>query len=293
MKTLNEMNVLIIGLGQIGASLATDLTGRRIVRRVIGFDVDPDVVRKAKSAGIIDEAAMSLEDALPAADLIIPAAPIREIIRITPTICRMIRDGAAVIDVAGTKSDIVHLVSGQKRAVTYIGGHPMAGDEGAGIDSASAGKFAGCTFVLTPIANAGNGWMETAIRMVESIDAHPVVMSPEEHDRIIAATSHLPYALAVALMRVAARRTETDRALPELIGGSFKSAARVAASSPDLTRDMFLTNRHNVVGVIEELIMELNVLKDAIGRSREPFLSNMIAETRDLRQRLKENTAVK
>jgi prephenate dehydrogenase len=286
MKKLNELDVLIIGLGQIGGSLATDLTRRRIVRRVVGFDVDPNVLDKAREMGIIDEAATSLEEALSAADLIIPATPIREIIRITPTVCRMIRDGAAVMDVAGTKSDIVQLVRKQGRPVTYIGGHPMAGDEGAGIDAASAGKFAGCTFVLSPIANADNGWMKTVTRLVESIDAHPVVMSPEEHDRIIAATSHLPYALSVALMRVAARRTETDHALPELIGGSFKSAARVAASSPDLTRDMFLTNRCNVVSAIEELIMELNVLKDAIGRSREPFLSNMIAESRQLRQQL-------
>lgn len=286
MKELNELNVLILGLGQIGGSLATDLTQRRIVRRVVGFDADPNVLNRAEAIGIIDEAAASLEEALPEADLVIPAAPIREIIRITPTVCRMIRDGAAVMDVAGTKSGIVQSVTGQERAITYIGGHPMAGDEGAGLDAASAGKFAGCTFVLTPIANADNGWMETATHLVESIDAHPVVMSPEEHDRIIAATSHLPYALAVALTRMAARRTETDHALPELIGGSFKSAARVAASSPDLTRDMFLTNQRNVVCAIEELIMELNVLKDAIGRSREPFLSNMIAESRDLRQRL-------
>ncbi len=286
MKRVHELNVLIIGLGQIGGSLATDLTRRRIVGNVVGFDADPNVTSKARQIGIIDEAATSLDEALSAADLVIPAAPIREIIRITPTVCRMIRDGAAVMDVAGTKSNIVHLVTRQERAVTYIGGHPMAGDEGAGLGAASAGKFAGCTFVLTPIANADNGWMETVTQLVESIDAHPVVMSPEAHDRIIAATSHLPYALSVALMRVAARRTETDKALPSLIGGSFKSAARVAASSPDLTRDMFLTNRRNVVCAIEELIMELNVLKDAIGRGREPFLSNMIAESRDLRQRL-------
>ncbi len=286
MKKLNELNVLIVGLGQIGGSLAMDLTQRRIVHRVVGFDADTDVLHKAEEIGIIDEAASSFEAALPAADLVIPAAPIREVIRMTPTVCRMIRDGAAVIDVTGTKSGVVQSVKQQKRAVTYIGGHPMAGDEGAGLDAASAGKFAGCAFVLTPIANADNGWMETAIHLTEAIDAHPVVMSPEDHDRIIAATSHLPYALAVALTRVAARRTETDHALPDLIGGSFKSAVRVAASSPDLTRDMFLTNQRNVVCAIEELIMELNVLKDAIGRSREPFLSNMIAESRDLRQQL-------
>jgi prephenate dehydrogenase len=286
MRKLNELDVLIIGLGQIGGSLAMDLTQRRIVRRVIGFDADPAIMDRAKKTGIIDEAAASLENALSAVDLVIPAAPIREIIRITPTVCRMIRDGAAVMDVAGTKSDIVELVVRQERAVTYIGGHPMAGDEGAGLEAASPGKFAGCAFVLTPIANAGNGWMETVGHLVESLEATPVVMSPEEHDRIIAATSHLPYALAVALMRLAQRRTETDRALPELIGGSFKSAARVAASSPDLTRDMFLTNRHNVVCAIDELIMELNVLKDAIGRGREPFLSNMIAESRRMRQRM-------
>jgi prephenate dehydrogenase len=286
MKKLNELDVLIIGLGQIGGSLAMDLTGRRLVRNVIGFDADPDVTARAKEMGIIDEAAVSLEDAVSAADLVIPAAPIREIIRITPTVCRMIRDDAAVMDVAGTKSDIVALVARQERPVTYIGGHPMAGDEGAGLDAAAAGKFAGCTFVLTPIANADNGWMETIARLVESVGAAPVVMPPDEHDRIIAATSHLPYALAVALMRLAARRTETDQALPGLIGGSFRSAARVAASSPDLTRDMFLTNRRNVVSAIEELIMELNVLKDAIGRGREPFLSNMIAESRQLRQQL-------
>lgn len=285
MKNLNELIVLIIGLGQIGGSVAIDLTRRRVVNRVVGFDTDAAVVDEAVQRGIIDRAARSMEEAAGQADLVILAAPIRKIVNLIPIVCDAVRDGAAIMDVAGTKSEIRRVVEEQKRPVTYIGGHPMAGTEGHGIGDAEAGKFSGQTFILTPIRETNGGWLETIHRLVESVGAIPVLVSAEEHDRIIAATSHLPYVIAVAMMRLAAKRAESLPVLWELVGGSFSDLTRVTASSPDLTLDMLMTNRMNIVRAIDSLIKELNVVKDAVYRSHEPFLAGMIAEARGAKQR--------
>jgi prephenate dehydrogenase len=207
MKKLNELKVLIVGLGQIGGSIGLDLVEQGVVAEVVGFDKNPAVSREAVAQNVIHRAAHSLEEAIRKSDLVILAAPIREIIRLIPAVCESLSESAAILDTAGTKGEILDIVSKCGRRVNYVGGHPMAGDERSGLESAQRGKFVGCTFILTPSEDTDQEWFYTVMHLITRLRAKPVMMSAEEHDRLIALTSHLPYALSLALLNTAAGAT--------------------------------------------------------------------------------------
>lgn len=277
MKKLKELKILIVGLGQIGASIGLGLVEKERVAEVIGYDTDPSAIRQAFMNKVITRKAKSLESELDRADLVILAAPIRAIIEMIPTVCAGINDSAAVLDVAGTKTEIFDAVSRCGRKVNYIGGHPMAGDERRGIESAEPHKFVGRPFILIPFSReVDEEWLYTIMHLLTKLRAKPIIMSAEEHDRLIARTSHLPYAVSLALMQTIVGGGGSNGATKHLIGGSLISATRVAASSPELTLDMFMTNRGNIVSAVDEMITGLAELKEIIRSGNEGSLMNLI-----------------
>lgn len=277
MRNLNELKVLIVGLGQIGGSIGIDLVARNLVARVTGYDIDPDIAQRAVNRKIVHGAVSSLEDGVRNSDLVILAAPIREIIKMMPRVCEVIDDSAAIMDMAGTKTEILKTVSRCGRPINYIGGHPMAGNENSGLQAVQRQKFRGRMFVLTQHDGSdSNEWLYTIMHLVTKIGGRPIVLSSEEHDKLIALTSHLPYLFALTLTRMAADRGETNCNVWNLAAGSFKSATRVAGSSTDLTLDMFLTNRANIGAVVDEMVADLMNLKRMIEAGDESSLKIMI-----------------
>jgi prephenate dehydrogenase len=276
MKKPIDLKVLIVGLGQIGGSIGLDLVEQGLVAQVTGYDKDPFVANRAVDQNVIHKAATSLEEEISRSDLVILAAPIREIIKLIPTVCNVIDDSSAILDMAGTKVEILEAVSKCGCAVNYIGGHPLAGSEKIGLDAAERQKFAGRTFVLTPSESVSKDWLDTVMHLISMLGAKPMIMSAEEHDRLIALTSHLPYALSLALMQMFAECKESNHNVGNLAAGSFKSATRVAGSSPELTLDMFLTNRDNITIVLDDIISHLSALKDIIQSGDEASLSELI-----------------
>jgi prephenate dehydrogenase len=164
--------------------------------------------------------------------------------------------------------------------VNYIGGHPLAGSEGCGPDAAGKGKFAGTTFVLIPLPGTEPRWIELIEELVTSLEARPLTMASEQHDQLIAVTSSLPYLLAIALAQLASTYAREHAELWDLVGGSFRSATRVATSSPDMTLDMFLTNRTNIVRAASEMINELSRLSRFIDEGDEASLRALIEKAK-------------
>ena len=138
MKPLGQMSVLVVGLGQIGGSMAIDLKRKRIVAKVSGYDRDSSVTRAALRRKVIDSAVYSLPAGVASADLVILATPIRETIRMIPRISRYLLPDAAICDVAGTKCEIMRVLDALPRKVQYVSVHPIAGSEKIGLDGAEA-----------------------------------------------------------------------------------------------------------------------------------------------------------
>jgi prephenate dehydrogenase len=272
--------VLIAGLGQIGGSIGLDLVKCRIFSEVIGYDRNQIVVDKAVGKRAIDRTVDNLGDGIEQADIIILAVSIRIIIKLIPTIAKKAGESKIILDVAGTKQEIFDVLSEQKMRINYIGGHPIAGTEKVGIDGARQGLFKNAAFVLTPSKGSTTEALVVAKAIVSELNARALIMAPEEHDHLIALTSNLPYALSVGLMNLAVKKGNQNRKLWKIIGGSFRSATRVSQSSPELTLDMFMTNRPAITGMIDGMIGELSELKRMIKEDDETALRVLIKKAR-------------
>ncbi len=281
MKSLRQTRVLIIGLGQIGGSLGLDLVADNVVGEVVGYDPDLSVLDEAGRLGVIHAAVATPEAGIGRADIVILAAPLRQIIELLPLVARQINASTLVLDVGSTKRRLREEAARLGIATRYVGGHPLTGTEGFGLAAAQRHKFAGVEFVLSPTRETTQECLTLAAALVRGVGAKPLVLDADEHDRLIAVTSNLPYLLSLALVRLAAERAVRQPEIKRLIAGSFRSATRVAASAPDLPLDMFLTNTDNCVIALDEIIGHLESLKTLIRSLDEPGLRELITTVRD------------
>jgi prephenate dehydrogenase len=273
---LKHLKVLIIGLGQIGGSLGLDLIRRKIVREVIGYDISSHTARMAKEIGAITKISPHLTHSVSHADLVILATPIRQTIKILPSILPAVKTTACVIDMAGTKSEILKTVNSLAPSVNYISCHPIAGNEGKGIESAQPNLFEDSFFAVTVKNKTSKEWVEAIKLLIKELGAKPFVIRAETHDKIISQTSHLPYLLSIALTNLIGHQNSSSKNIKNMLGGSYKSATRVAQSSPELSLDMFMSNRENVIKAIDRFSAELINIKRLINSGDEKELMEII-----------------
>jgi prephenate dehydrogenase len=180
------------------------------------------------------------------ADMVVVCTPVGLIVPTIKLCLQWLPEQCVVTDVGSVKSGIVHqatdLLDGR-----FVGGHPMAGSEQTGVQNARADLFEGTAWALTPTEKTAHDALQRVTALAEGVGARVLIADPDEHDRAVALTSHLPHALALALVHVA-----ENMPYPQLIGGSFRDGTRVAASSPELWRDIFLHNREHVLWAIDE-----------------------------------------
>jgi len=255
----------IIGLGLIGGSigLALKQSGLRDLE-VAGYDREPDVTRRAKRLGAIDRDAHDLEDAVDGAAIVVIATPILHIRKVLEEIAPLLGEGAVVTDTASTKREVLAWADELlPQTVSFVGGHPIAGKETPGLDAAEASLFKGRQWAITPTLGAAERAIQTVENLVRLCGAEPVTIDAAEHDSYLAAVSHLPLIAATALFSL----SSSSRAWPELAalaGPGFRDTTRLASSSPDLSHDICLTNRENLVHWIDRYMEELQRLRRLI-----------------------------
>ena len=275
MKSLDESDFAIVGLGLMGGSLALVLRARRACRNIVAIERDADVCARATARGVVDQAGTDLSLAAQA-DVIVLATPVRTIRAQLSRIGDIVRAGAVVIDLGSTKREIVRAMDALPANLQPIGGHPMCGREVAGFDAADANLFRGAAFALTPLARTAPQTLAFARSMVETIGARPLVIDAARHDQIVAATSHLPFALAVALMTTADDLARDDDLLFALAASGFRDTSRLAASDAAMMLDILLTNRDNVANVARACSRRLDQLADAIAEGDEIALRGIL-----------------
>jgi prephenate dehydrogenase len=276
--SLRDATIAIIGLGLMGGSLALALRGR--CAKIIAVDRDAHTRENARA--IVDETSDDLAR-IASADVIILALPVRAIIAMLPRVGALAKPGAIVIDLGSTKRAIVQAMEQLPAPVQAIGGHPMCGKENSGFDAADANLFCDARFVLTPLARTSPQTLAFAQSLVESLGARAIILDAARHDKIVAAISHLPFALASALMTIASEIAREDDLVFELAASGFRDTSRLAASDVTMMLDILLTNRDNVANAIRASARNLETLADMIERGNETELRvtlNQIAEQR-------------
>ncbi len=255
------MNIVIVGLGVIGGSFGLALKEAGYPS-VFGLDCCQDTLDKALAMGIILEGSCRGEDLLPRADLTILAIYPQDVKRFLLEHRNHFKPGSVITDVTGVKMPLVaaldHLLP---EDVDFVPGHPMAGREKKGIDYASAKVFKGANYLLTPIPGNKEENIQKIADLAISLGFQRVRrITPADHDEMIAFTSQLPHALAVALIN----SDQPGRETGQFIGDSYRDLTRIANINGELWSELFLENRHALLAVIESFDQELEKIRQAL-----------------------------
>jgi prephenate dehydrogenase len=238
------MKITIIGCGLIGGSLALALKRRRPEHFIVCLDL-PERVPAILDAGVAD-AVGSIDDFsehIPESDIVVVATPVQFVPETLAVLKPFLKENTIVTDAGSTKSKIMAAASKiMPPGVHFIGGHPMAGAERSGVEAADPLLFSDRVYLLCPYQDTPPDVFLTLIELVESLDAVPVTIDPEEHDRILAMVSHLPHFIAVALMHAAMSGDAEHGMLEKMAGRGFLDMTRLAASSYVMWKGIMATN---------------------------------------------------
>ena len=284
MTDVRIRKLAIFGVGLIGGSFALALRRADAVAQVVGVGRSQANLARAVELGVIDSIAADAADALAGADLVLVAVPVQQTERVLNQIADHIEPGAAVTDGGSTKRDVIAAARNAlgARLAQFVPAHPIAGAELSGVEAATAELYRGRTVVITPIAESLNeartrvaqAWLACGARLVE--------MTAERHDAVLAAVSHLPHALAFALVDMIADRADGAE-LFSFAGAGFRDFTRIASSSPEMWRDICLANRDLVLAEVSAYRERLAILEQYLERADGPALERMFEAARTAR----------
>lgn len=233
----------VVGVGLIGGSFAAALRQAGQVGKVLGVGRNAQSLERAVALGLIDEA-VSAETAAAQADLIMLATPVGGLTNVLSQMRPHLLPGAVLTDGGSTKAEVVEAARDAlgDRIGQFVPGHPIAGAERTGPEAADAGLYRGRTVILTPVPENGAAALAVVRRAWQACGADVIDMDAAAHDRVLASVSHLPHLLSSVYMEQVATAADAATRL-ELAGSGFRDFTRIAAGSPEMWRDIFLSNR--------------------------------------------------
>lgn len=277
----------IIGVGLIGGSLARALRAAKAVGTIVGYARTPMSLRRAVQLGVIDRAEDSLASAIHEADIVVLAVPVGALAEVLSEIAPRLDARTVVTDVGSVKGAVVasaRIILGRRFPV-FVPGHPVAGTEKSGVEASFADLYKGQRVVLTPEADTDAGALRKVTDMWHAAGAETLTMSAAHHDEILAATSHLPHMLAYTLVD-ALFKLDDHSSLFALAASSFRDVTRIAASNPEMWRDICLSNRTALVKALKHYRVQLDDLLVALERSDGDYLHALFTRAKHQRDAL-------
>ncbi len=268
--------ICIVGLGLMGGSLGLALRGR--CQSVLGVARRAETLVQALAIGAADRAFTEAADAVPQADIVVLATPVRTILTLLAPVAALMRPGALLTDMGSTKSAIVEAMGGLRPDVQVLGGHPLCGRELSGIAAAQSDLFNGKPYVLTPLARTSASALELGRDLALTAGAVPMVVDPKRHDCLVAAISHLPYLVSAALASVAGRDARDDGLAWLLASSGFRDTSRLAASDAAMMSDILLTNGANIARLARQAARWLDTAADAAESTSVDEVSALVQE---------------
>ncbi len=238
----------LIGCGMMGGSFALALKRAGLVQRVVGYSKSPSTTERARKLGAIDVAAESALLAVAGSDIVLIAVPVAATETTLKAIRHGLEPGALVMDVGSTKRDVVDAARRvlRDRLGNFVPAHPIAGKESAGIQNADVDLYRGRQVILTPLPQTDADLTQKATDVWSAVGAQVLKMTPDNHDAAFAAVSHLPHLLAFAYFSAVVNQP-AGRDFLSLAGPGFRDFTRIAASSPEVWRDILVANREEVL----------------------------------------------
>lgn len=261
----------IIGLGLIGASLATAMLDKKLTHEVVACDDNADTLRTAQEIGLISHGSSTLTDVLQGCDLVVICVPVQAVLPIFRTLAHakksgLLADDCIVSDVCSTKMNVITACNTAQDEtgidLNFVPAHPIAGAERSGVLSRKADLFVNHALIICP-NQADDIYTNKIIDLWQNIGAVVSLMTPQKHDEILSLTSHLPHLLSYALTYQLAKDDDNLEIFRYAAGG-FRDFSRISASSPIMWHDIFLANKQAVLQGLDDYQAILNQLKTDI-----------------------------
>ena len=287
MFSLSEFScnkLVVVGVGLIGGSVAAALRRAGRVRRVVGVGRGHANIERALELKVIDEASDDIAVAVQGADLVLLAVPVQQNDHVLEQLAGSLSAQTLVTDAGSTKMDYVAAVRRLLPALLahVVPAHPIAGAELTGVDAAHPGLFVDKNVVLTPLPENNIQAVDRIESMWKACGARVSRMSPEHHDRVFSAVSHLPHMLAYTLVHMIATRPDAKE-LFSFAAGGFRDFTRIASSSPEMWRDIASTNRAALLADIETYQQQLTHLAGLIRDADAEQLGKIFETARNAR----------
>ena len=287
MKDLPFFNkMVIIGVGLIGGSLALACKREGIVSEIIGVGRREENLRKALELNAIDSYTFQAEKAVRDADLVVLATPVGSFIKLVEEMGPHLSSGAIITDVGSVKAPLMEIEDIIPPAVHFVGAHPIAGREKSGIGAASPDLFKNAKCILTPTEKTDRDSLERISSLWKAVGAVVSYMSPDRHDRVFAAVSHLPHVVAYALVNTLVEMEKAEDGVIAFSAGGFKDFTRIAASHPEMWRDICLMNRKNIIEMIDRYEEALKRLKTFMEDENGEGLYEAFMKAKDMRENI-------
>ena len=290
MTTPHFKQVVIIGGGLVGGSLGMILRRQKLADSVVGIGRRVENLKTAVEVGAIDRYVSDPREGVEQADFVLLATPVDTYERHLQEWAGCLKPDTIVSDVGSVKGELVTRAEAlMPSGVKFVGAHPIAGKEKTGVAAGSETLFSGARCILTPTTHTDPEALKVVRKIWELAGSIVLEMDPFLHDKILGAVSHLPHAAAFALMTALA--DVRDHGVPELdlaghSGGGLRDTTRIAASSPEMWRDIFLWNRDNVVSLIETYERHLGELKRLIAAGDAAGIEKQLDKAKYEREQL-------
>ncbi len=276
----------IVGVGLLGGSVAKAVRAGGLAREIVGVGRDEARLGTALRDGALDRVTTDLDAGVSDADFVLLAVPVLAVEALLPRVWWAAPDGATVTDVASTKAGIVRVADqlAARRALAFVGSHPMAGSERSGYGVARADLFRAATVIVTPTDRTEPRAVKAVTEFWEAMGARVSALDALTHDQAVAAISHLPHLVACALVDGV---TRFEPAAVELAARGFKDTTRIAASDPDVWTEIFLANRAALATSLDAFRRALAELERCVTRGSAAELRAALARIKAAREAMR------
>ncbi len=274
----------ILGVGLIGGSLALALRQSNACEHIVGCDRVRDQLERAVELNVIDSFCLDPADAVKDAEMVVLAVPMGAMALVMSQIADHLPPDAIVTDTGSSKASVVAAANQGFGGVPdfFVPGHPIAGREKSGVEAALANLFVDHKVILTPLENTSPKAIENVTKMWEAAGAQVQTLRVEQHDQVLAATSHLPHVLAFSLVDTLAQ-TDYVEEIFQFAAGGFRDFSRIASSDPVMWRDICLENKSAILNALRDFQTHLDSLANLIEKSDGDSLRQLFANVKRTR----------
>lgn len=274
----------IFGVGLIGGSLALALRRSNACEAIVGCSRNPDHLKRAVDLGVIDEFTLDPVEAVQDADMIFLAVPLRAMQPLMETIAKHVDPDSVITDAGSSKASVVAAAKSAFGDIpaNFVPGHPIAGREKSGVEAALADLYVNHKVILTPLPHTSKEAIERVTSMWETAGAQVQSLGVEQHDLVLASTSHLPHVVAYSLVDTISKTDCVDQIF-QFAAGGFRDSSRTASSDPIMWRDICLENRDAILDAVSDFQANLTELRTLIEQADGESLLKIFSNAKKVR----------